>query len=83
MTKGFGFAGSLSYISDMMKEQDKFNGLSKGQVKQIIRRNMITRVKSSKKFTIEKRKKKFGILRKGSYIYGIEIKNKGYEKNRN
>jgi hypothetical protein len=32
-----------------MKEQDKFNGLSKGQVKQIIRRNMITRVKSSKK----------------------------------
>ena len=49
MTKGFGFAGSLSYISDMMKEQDKFNGLSKGQVKQIIRRNMITRVKPSGK----------------------------------
>lgn len=47
MTKGFGFAGSLSYISDMMKEQDKFNGLSKGQVKQIIRRNMITKKKES------------------------------------
>ena len=44
-----GFATPLSYIYDMMKEQDKFNGLSKGQVKQIIRRNMITRVRSSKK----------------------------------
>jgi len=31
----------------MMKEQDKFNGLSKGQVKQIIRRNMITKKKES------------------------------------
>ena len=49
MKKGFGFAGSLSYIYVIMKEQDKFNGLSKGQVKQIIRRNMITRVKASKK----------------------------------
>ena len=49
MTKGIGYVRSLSYIDDMMKEQDKFNGLSKGQVKQIIRRNMITRVKSSKK----------------------------------
>ena len=49
MKKGFGYVRSLSYIDDMMKEQDKFNGLSKGQVKQIIRRNMITRVKSSKK----------------------------------
>ena len=49
MKKGFGFAGSLSYIYVIMKEQDKINGLSKGQVKQIIRRNMITRVKSSKK----------------------------------
>jgi len=58
MTKGFGFAGSLSYIDDMMKEQDKFNGLSKGQVKQIIRRNMITRVKSSKKIYDRKKFKK-------------------------
>ena len=49
MKKGFGFAGSLSYISNMMKEQDenKFNGLSRGQVKQIIRRNMITKKKES------------------------------------
>jgi len=47
MKKGFGFVGSLSYINDMMKEQDKFNGLSKGQVKQIIRRNMITKKKES------------------------------------
>lgn len=40
---------ALSYIDDMMKEQDKFNGLSKGQVKQIIRRNMITKTVPSKK----------------------------------
>jgi hypothetical protein len=44
-----GFVTPLSYIDDMMKEQDKFNGLSKGQVKQIIRRNMITRVSKSAK----------------------------------
>ena len=49
---------ALSYISDMMKEQDKFNGLSKGQVKQIIRRNMITRVKSSKKIYDRKKEKR-------------------------
>jgi hypothetical protein len=53
-----GFVTSLSYIYDMMKEQDKFNGLSKGQVKQIIRRNMITRVKSSKKVYDRKRFKR-------------------------
>ena len=60
MTKGFGFAGSLSYINDMMKEQDenKFNGLSRGQVKQIIRRNMITRVKTSKKVYDRKKEKR-------------------------
>ena len=60
MKKGFGFAGSLSYINDMMKEQDenKFNGLSRGQVKQIIRRNMITRVKSSKKVYDRKKEKR-------------------------
>jgi len=58
MKKGFGFVGSLSYINDMMKEQDKFNGLSRGQVKQIIRRNMITRVKSSKKVYDRKKEKR-------------------------
>ena len=58
MTKGFGYVRSLSYIDDMMKEQDKFNGLSKGQVKQIIRRNMITRVKSSKKVYDRKKEKR-------------------------
>jgi len=60
MKKGFGFAGSLSYIDDMMKEQDenKFNGLSRGQVKQIIRRNMITRVKTSKKVYDRKKERK-------------------------
>ena len=58
MKKGFGFAGSLSYIYVIMKEQDKFNGLSKGQVKQIIRRNMITRVKASKKIYDRKKEKR-------------------------
>jgi hypothetical protein len=43
-----------------MKEQDenKFNGLSRGQVKQIIRRNMITRVKTSKKVYDRKQTKR-------------------------
>jgi hypothetical protein len=58
MKKGFGFAGSLSYIYVIMKEQDKINGLSKGQVKQIIRRNMITRVKASKKLYDRKKEKR-------------------------
>ena len=58
MKKGFGFAGSLSYIYVIMKEQDKFNGLSRGQVKQIIRRNMITRVKASKKVYDRKKEKR-------------------------
>ena len=60
MKKGGGFVISLSYINDMMKEQDenKFNGLSRGQVKQIIRRNMITRVKSSKKVYDRKKEKR-------------------------
>ena len=51
---------ALSYIDDMMKEQDenKFNGLSRGQVKQIIRRNMITRVKTSKKVYDRKKEKR-------------------------
>ena len=51
---------ALLYIDDIMKEQDenKFNGLSRGQVKQIIRRNMITRVKSSKKVYDRKQTKR-------------------------
>lgn len=51
---------ALLYINDIMKEQDenKFNGLSRGQVKQIIRRNMITRVKSSKKVYDRKKEKR-------------------------
>ena len=53
-----GFVTPLLYIYDMMKEQDKFNGLSRGQVKQIIRRNMITRVKSSKKVYDRKKEKR-------------------------
>jgi hypothetical protein len=58
MKKGFGYVRSLSYIDDMMKEQDKFNGLSKGQVKQIIRRNMITRVSKSAKVYDRKKERK-------------------------
>jgi len=58
MMKGFGFVKSLYYIYDMMKQEDKFNGLSKGQVKQIIRRNMITRVKTSNKVYDRKREKR-------------------------
>ena len=42
----------------MMKEQDKFNGLSKGQVKQIIIRNMFTRVSKSAKVYDRKRFKR-------------------------
>ena len=53
-----GFATPLSYIYVIMKEQDKFNGLSRGQVKQIIRRNMITRVKTSKKVYDRKKEKR-------------------------
>lgn len=49
---------ALSYIYIIMKEQDKINGLSKGQVKQIIRRNMITRVKASKKIYDRKKEKR-------------------------
>jgi hypothetical protein len=41
-----------------MKEQDKFNGLSRGQVKQIIRRNMITRVSKSAKVYDRKKEKR-------------------------
>jgi len=51
---------ALLYIDDIMKEQDenKFNGLSRGQVKQIIRRNMITRIKTSKKVYNRKQTKR-------------------------
>ena len=49
---------ALLYIYDIMKEQDKINGLNKGQVKQIIRRNMITRIKPSKKVYSRKNLKK-------------------------
>ena len=49
---------ALLYIYDIMKEQDKFSGLSKGQVKQIIRRNIITKVKPSKKVYSRKNLKK-------------------------
>jgi len=58
MKERSGFATLFLYIYDIMKEQDKFSGLSKGQVKQIIRRNMITKVKPSKKVYSRKNLKK-------------------------
>jgi hypothetical protein len=58
MTKGFGFAGSLSYIDDMMKDERKLDGLSVRHVAQIVRRKMITRTKPSKKNYSRKNLKK-------------------------
>ena len=58
MTKGFGFAGSLSYISHMMKEERKIDGLNARHVAQIVRRKMITRTKASKKVYSRKNLKK-------------------------
>ena len=49
---------ALSYIHDIMKEQDKINGLNKRHVAQIIRRNMVERVKSSKKAYDRKKEKR-------------------------
>jgi hypothetical protein len=58
MTKGFGFAGSLSYIDDMMKDDRKLDGLSVRHVAQIVRRKMITRTKPSSKNYSRKNLKK-------------------------
>ena len=58
MTKGFGFAGSLSYITDMMKDERKLDGLSVRHVAQIVRRKMITRTKPSNKNYSRKNLKK-------------------------
>jgi len=58
MTKGFGFAGSLSYIDDMMKDERKLDGLSVRHVAQIIHRKMITRVSISGKTYSRKNLKK-------------------------
>jgi hypothetical protein len=58
MKKGFGFAGSLSYIDDMMKDERKLDGLSVRHIAQIVRRKMITRTKPSKKNYSRKNLKK-------------------------
>ena len=58
MTKGFGIARSLSYITDMMKDDRKLDGLSVRHVAQIVRRKMITRTKQSKKNYSRKNLKK-------------------------
>jgi hypothetical protein len=42
----------------MMKEQDKIEGLNKRHVAQIIRRNMVQRVKDSKKVYDRKKERK-------------------------
>ena len=49
---------ALLYIYDIMKEQDKIDGLNKRHVAQIIRRNMVQRVKNSKKIYSRKNFKK-------------------------
>ena len=49
---------ALLYIYDIMKEQDKIDGLNKRHVAQIIRRNMSQRVKDSKKIYSRKNFKK-------------------------
>lgn len=49
---------ALSYIYVIMKEQDKINGLNKRHVAQIIRRNMVERVKPSKKVYDRKKEKR-------------------------
>lgn len=58
MKKGFGFAGSLSYIYHMMKEERKIDGLNVRYIAQIVRRKMITRTKASKKIYSRKNLKK-------------------------
>ncbi len=58
MTKGFGCVRSLLYINNIMKEQDKIEGLNKRHVAQIIRRNMSQRVKPSKKVYSRKNSEK-------------------------
>jgi len=58
MKKGGGFVISLSYISNMMKEERKIDGLNARHVAQIVRRKMITRTKASKKVYSRKNLKK-------------------------
>jgi len=49
---------ALLYIDDIMKEQDKIEGLNRRHVAQIIRRNMSQRVKDSKKIYDRKKERK-------------------------
>ena len=58
MKKGFGFAGSLSYIDDMMKDERKLDGLSVRHIAQIVRRKMIQKSVPSKKNYSRKNLKK-------------------------
>ena len=58
MKKGGGFVISLSYISNMMKEERKIDGLNARHVAQIVRRKKITRTKASKKVYSRKNLKK-------------------------
>jgi hypothetical protein len=58
MTKGVGNQPPFLYISNMMKEEHKINGLDVRHVAQIVRRKMITRTKPSKKVYSRKNLKK-------------------------
>ena len=54
----FGYPDFLSYIPRIMEQVNKINGLNERHIKQIIRRNMITRSKPSKKVYTRKDKNK-------------------------
>ena len=58
MTKGVGNQPPFLYISHMMKEERKIDGLNARHVAQIVRRKMITRTKASKKVYSRKNLKK-------------------------
>jgi len=58
MKKGGGFVISLSYISNMMKEERKIDGLNARHVAQIVRRKMIQKSVPSKKVYSRKNLKK-------------------------
>lgn len=58
MTKGVGNQPLFLYISNMMKEERKIDGLNARHVAQIVRRKMLQRLKPSKKIYSRKNLKK-------------------------
>jgi hypothetical protein len=68
MTKGFGFAGSLSYISDMMKKLEKIQ-LTIHEWNEAMR--MPTPIVTKRNITEKKSTKMLGNLKNSSYIYKV------------